>query len=213
MLKGNLLIHTIRVHFCYSKHEIYRKSVIPCLETNRLRPRLLAIQKTRPITYRAKVLGRALLAVRTDPNSFWMLLSGNPEVAFSSTTTTIAAAADLQTPSTAAAATTSTAHVVAFGTSVIPALTIAATASLSNAATPATASATILLLLLFRFQMLLLLMMIRSVAHVLNPTIQSQCDCDGCLERHYDPGLTAMYFSVRLAVCSTYAFNAEDRGT
>jgi hypothetical protein len=70
--------------------------------TNRLRPRLLAIQKTRPITYRAKVLGRALLAVRTDPNRFWMLLSGNPEVAFPSTTATIAAAATNPTPASGA---------------------------------------------------------------------------------------------------------------
>jgi hypothetical protein len=38
--------------------------------TNRLRPRVSAIQKTRPITYRAKVLGRALYAVRTNPNRF-----------------------------------------------------------------------------------------------------------------------------------------------
>jgi hypothetical protein len=29
--------------------------------------------------YRAKVLGRALLATRTDVNSFWMLISGNAE--------------------------------------------------------------------------------------------------------------------------------------
>jgi hypothetical protein len=82
----------------HSRHELYRESVVPYLETNRFRPRVLAIQKTRPITYRAKVLGRALVAVRTDPNRFWMLLSGNTEVAFPSTTATIAAAANLPTP-------------------------------------------------------------------------------------------------------------------
>jgi hypothetical protein len=82
MLKGNMLIHTIRVNDHYREHELFRGSVIPHLESNRLRPRLLAIQKTRPIMYRAKVLGRALLAVRTDPNRFWMLLSRNPDVAF-----------------------------------------------------------------------------------------------------------------------------------
>jgi hypothetical protein len=81
MLKGNMSIHTIRVHFRYSEHELFQGSVIPYLETNLLRPRLLAIQKTRPILHRTKVLGRALLAVRTDGNSFWMLLSGNLEVA------------------------------------------------------------------------------------------------------------------------------------
>jgi hypothetical protein len=45
------------------------------------------------------VLGRALLAVRTDPNRFWMLLLGNAEVAFPSTT----AAESLPTPANATA--------------------------------------------------------------------------------------------------------------
>jgi hypothetical protein len=85
----------------YTEHELYEETVIPYLETNRFRPRLLAIQKSRPIAYRAKVLGRALLAVQTDPNRFWMLLSGNVEVAFPSTSaTTIAPAAILPTPAT-----------------------------------------------------------------------------------------------------------------
>jgi hypothetical protein len=82
MLKVNMSIHTIRLDDCFYEHKLYRGSVIPYLETNRLRPRLLAIQKALPIEYRAKVLGRALVAVRTDPNRFWMLLSGNAEVAF-----------------------------------------------------------------------------------------------------------------------------------
>jgi hypothetical protein len=88
MLRVNMSIHTINSVECYSEHELFRRSVIPCLETNRLRPRLLAIQKSRPDSYRAKVLGRALLAARTDVNSFWMLLSGNAEVALSPTTVT-----------------------------------------------------------------------------------------------------------------------------
>jgi hypothetical protein len=33
--------------------------------------------ESRPIAYYAKVLGRPLPAVRTDPNRFWMVLSGN----------------------------------------------------------------------------------------------------------------------------------------
>jgi hypothetical protein len=82
MLKVNTTIHTIHLDACYSQHELFRESVTPCLETNRHRPRLLVIQQTRPIAYRAKVLGRALLSARTDPNRFWMLLAGNPEVAF-----------------------------------------------------------------------------------------------------------------------------------
>jgi hypothetical protein len=109
MLKVNTSIHTIRLCGHHSEHELFRGSVIPYLETNRLRPSLRAIQKTRPMPYRAKVLGRALLAVRTDPNRFWMLLSGNPEVAFPSTTATTAVPANLPTP--ASAASTSTTHV------------------------------------------------------------------------------------------------------
>jgi hypothetical protein len=71
---------------------------LPYLETNQFRSHVRVIQRTRPITYRAKMLGRALLAVRTDPNRLWMLLSGNAEVAFSSTN------ANLRTPAIAAAA-------------------------------------------------------------------------------------------------------------
>jgi hypothetical protein len=129
MIKVNTSIHTIHIFRLYSKHELYRGSVIPYLETNRLRPRLLAIQKARPIVYRAKVLGRALLALRTDPNRFWMLISGNPEVAFLSRTPTIAAASNLPAPATAA----STANVATIAASVMSALTTTASASLPAA--------------------------------------------------------------------------------
>jgi hypothetical protein len=92
MLKVNTSIHTIPSieHSSNHKleHELIRRSVIPYLERNRLRPRLLAIQKAWPVSYRAKVLGRALLATRTDVNSLWMLISGNAGVALSSTTAT-----------------------------------------------------------------------------------------------------------------------------
>jgi hypothetical protein len=103
MMKVNMTIHTIRMNSRYTQYESFRRSVIPYLETNRLRPHLLAIQRTRPQAYRAKVLGRALLAVRTDPNRFWMLLSGNAEVAFPSTTASNTAAASLPTPANTAA--------------------------------------------------------------------------------------------------------------
>jgi hypothetical protein len=73
-------IHTIHADHCLFD----RESAIPYLETNRFRPWLLAIQRTRPIPYRTKVLGRALVAARTDVKRFWMLLSGNAEVAFPS---------------------------------------------------------------------------------------------------------------------------------
>jgi hypothetical protein len=95
MLRGNTLIHTIDFHFSHHGNELCRGSVAPYPKTNRFWPRLLAIQKIRPIAYRAKVLGRALLVVRTDPNRLSMLLSGNPEVAFPSTTATTTPAANL----------------------------------------------------------------------------------------------------------------------
>jgi hypothetical protein len=108
MIKVNTSIDTLRVHRCYMEHEMYRGSVIPYLEMNRFRPRVLAIQKARPIAYRVKVLGRALLATRTNANRFWMILSGNAEVAFPSRATTIAVAANLSTPATATSALTTT---------------------------------------------------------------------------------------------------------
>jgi hypothetical protein len=106
MMKVNVSIHTIHLNFQYVQYEFYRESVIPYLDTNRLRSRLLAIQRTRPIPYRTKLMGRALLATRTDPKRFWMLLSGNAEVAFPSMTATTKPAANLPTPTTVIAADT-----------------------------------------------------------------------------------------------------------
>jgi hypothetical protein len=105
MLKVNTVIHTIHLHSRYSEHELFQDSVTPYLETNRLRPRVREIQKTLATAYRARVLGRALLAVRTDSNRFWMLLSGNAEVAFPSSTTTATTtpAANLPAPATVGA--------------------------------------------------------------------------------------------------------------
>jgi hypothetical protein len=111
MMVVNTSIHTIHLSYQYNLNELFRESVIPYLEKNRLRPHVRAIQKTLPITYRAKDLGRALLAVRTDPNRFWMLISGNAEVAFPSMTATTTRAVSLPTP--AIAATTSNAPAVA----------------------------------------------------------------------------------------------------
>jgi hypothetical protein len=141
MVKMNTTIHTMHLDACYSQHELFRGSVSPYLETNRLRPRLLAIRRTLPITYRAKVLGRALLSARTDLNRFWVLLSGNAEVAFPSTTVMIAAAGNLTTPATAAE--TSTANVAALTTTATASLPTAAatTTTASRAVPPFTASA------------------------------------------------------------------------
>jgi hypothetical protein len=106
MMKVSMSIHTLHLNLPCRQHDNFLESVIPYLATNRFRPCVRAIQKTRPIPYRAKVLGRALLSARTDANRFWMLVSGNAEVAFPSRTLTIAAATNLPTPATAAAAAT-----------------------------------------------------------------------------------------------------------
>jgi hypothetical protein len=137
MLKMNMSIHTIHLERRYRQHEHF---LFPYLETNKLRPRLLAIQRTRPIPYRSKVLGRALLSARNDANKFWMLVSGNAEVAFPSRTTTIAAAANLPTP--VAATVTSIANVAAISAPVISDLTTTATVSRPVAALATATSAT-----------------------------------------------------------------------
>jgi hypothetical protein len=99
MMKINMSIIIIRLHDRSSQHEIFREAVIPYLEANRLRPHLLAIQKTRPFTSRAKILERALLPARTDGNKCWMRLSGNAESAFPSRRSTTIAAAMYEPPS------------------------------------------------------------------------------------------------------------------
>jgi hypothetical protein len=101
MLEVNISMHTIDLPDYYRQHEIFRESVMPYLETNRFRPCLLAIQKTRPIAYRTGVLGRALLSARADANKRWMLLSGNAEVVIpSATATTTLAITSFPTPDT-----------------------------------------------------------------------------------------------------------------
>jgi hypothetical protein len=124
MLEVNTSIRTLRVESSYSEHELFRRSVIPYLMTNRFRPRLLAIQKSRPMAHLAKVLGRALLAVRADLNSFWMLLSGNAEVAFPLTTATTTLVANL--PTTAAVGAFATASAAGSTTAASDATALAA---------------------------------------------------------------------------------------
>jgi hypothetical protein len=138
MLKVNVSIHTICLHDRYSENKLFRESVIPYLKTNRFRPRVRTIQKTRPIAYRAKVLGQALLATRTDVNRFWMILSGNVEVSFPSTTTP---PANLQTP--AAFVASSTANDADVAASVMPASMTNAASSLSTSTAAATTATSI----------------------------------------------------------------------
>jgi hypothetical protein len=133
MMKVNMSIHTIHLNDRHREHELFLGSVIPYLETNRFRPRLLAIQRTSPISYRAKVLGKALLAARTDAKCLWMLLSGNAEVAFPSTTATTSLP-----PPAPAAATSNVATVAATIAVSVTATRAASTTSASAAAHVAT---------------------------------------------------------------------------
>jgi hypothetical protein len=149
MLKVNISIHTIHLE----SRDSDRSSMIPYLETNRLRPRIRAIQKARPITYRAKVLGRALLSARTDVNSFWMLLSGNADVA-SPLIARTTSAANLPTPATVTAA-NATSNAAA----------VAATAAVTVTATPVAWTTGAFAV------MSLLLLLVRSARHVLSPTM------------------------------------------
>jgi hypothetical protein len=116
------------MHSRYSDHELFRGTIVPYLERNQFRPRVHAIQKTRPTAYCAKVLGRALLALRNDPNRFWMLLSENTDIVSPSTTATATPAASLPTAATVAAP-----------VNVDPvAATASTTVTASNAVAPAT---------------------------------------------------------------------------
>jgi hypothetical protein len=70
MLKVNMSMHTIRLHHCYSKHELFQRSVIPYLERNRVSPRHPTNTPNDRIVL--AVLDEHLSA-RTDVNHFWML--------------------------------------------------------------------------------------------------------------------------------------------
>jgi hypothetical protein len=132
MMKVNTSIHTIHPDHHFIGNDVYRESIHPYLETNRLRPRVCAIQKTLPIAYRAKVLGRALLAARTNTNSFWMLLSGNAEVAFPATPATVAVS--LHTAAAAAAAAVASAAAAAASAAAATASAATASAAVASAA-------------------------------------------------------------------------------
>jgi hypothetical protein len=124
VLKVNTTIHTIRVESCCSEHDIYRESVIPYLEMNQFQPRLLAIQKTRPITYRAKTSAASMMATLTSTATG------------SFTTAATAAATSAAIPSTTSAAIPSPASASdAFASTPTVTAATAATAA-TNVATP-----------------------------------------------------------------------------
>jgi hypothetical protein len=81
MVQRNTALHTIILSEGERDEQIYAEMILPYLETNRYRPRVLAIKKT-DISFRRPLLGRALQAesVRNDPNLLWLFVSGNPDV-------------------------------------------------------------------------------------------------------------------------------------
>jgi hypothetical protein len=77
--------NTILLAIFLMRHErdaqIYEEMILPYLETNLYRPRVLRIKKA-DIALRKALLGRALQteSVRNKSNLLWMLLSGNQDV-------------------------------------------------------------------------------------------------------------------------------------
>jgi hypothetical protein len=77
MMQQNTVLQTIHLSEDERDEQIYTEEIHPYLETNRYRPRVLAVKKTKDRPFREKVLGRGLYSVRRNPNLVWMLLSEN----------------------------------------------------------------------------------------------------------------------------------------
>jgi hypothetical protein len=77
MVKHNTVLQTIHLRETERDEQIYAELILPHLETNRYRPRVLAVKKTTERPYHEKVLGRALHCVRSNPTLVWMFLSQN----------------------------------------------------------------------------------------------------------------------------------------
>jgi hypothetical protein len=77
MVQRNIVLHTIILSEGERDEQIYTGSILPYLETNLYRPRVLAVKQTTERPFREKVLGRALYCVKSNPNLVWMFLSEN----------------------------------------------------------------------------------------------------------------------------------------
>jgi hypothetical protein len=77
MIQANTIMLTIELSRYERDDHIYTEEILPYLETNRYRPRVLAVKKTIERPFREKVLGRALFCVKSNPNLVWMFLSEN----------------------------------------------------------------------------------------------------------------------------------------
>jgi hypothetical protein len=80
-MKENRVLLTIRLSEDERDDQIYAESILPRLETNIYRPRVLRIKKAN-IALRRALLGRALQteSVRNESNLLWMFLSENQDV-------------------------------------------------------------------------------------------------------------------------------------
>jgi hypothetical protein len=81
MMHHNTVLRTIPVSDGYFNQQIFAEMILPFLETNRYRPRVLAITQA-DIQLRRPFLGRALQtdSIRNKSNLLWMFLSENPDV-------------------------------------------------------------------------------------------------------------------------------------
>jgi hypothetical protein len=77
MMQENIILHTIALSGNERDDKIFTEEVLPHLETNQYRPRVLGVKETTERHFREQVLGRALACVRFNPNLVWMFLSEN----------------------------------------------------------------------------------------------------------------------------------------
>jgi hypothetical protein len=85
MVQRNTMLLAIGLSTDERDQQIYTESIIPCLQANRYRPRVLAIKKA-DISLRRPLLGRALQtrSVWNKASLLWMFLSGNADVVLQS---------------------------------------------------------------------------------------------------------------------------------
>jgi hypothetical protein len=77
MMEQNVVLRTIDLSRHEHDEQIYTEEILPYLETNLYRTRVLAVNKAIERPFREKVLGRALGCVKSNPNLVWMFLSEN----------------------------------------------------------------------------------------------------------------------------------------
>jgi hypothetical protein len=77
MLAENTVLKTIQLLAVERDEIIYRDSILPRLEMNAHRPRIVAVNAIDDMPFRQKVLYRALVRVRRNPDLVWTFLSQN----------------------------------------------------------------------------------------------------------------------------------------